>query len=315
MADSKKKAADHPAKLWFNGKMVPWESATVHVTSHALHYGSAVFEGIRAYKTKKGPMIFRLEDHINRLFNSARIYHFPLSYTKKDIMEACKKSVADNDMEFGYIRPLIFMGEVGLGVKFKKGVDASAMVCALPWGKYLGEEGMKKGVKVCVSSWRRLAPDTIPTEAKAAGNYLSSILIANECTGNGYDEAIALDVHGYISEGSGENVFLVKNGKLYTAPFTCGLLPGITRDAVIHFAHDLGLEVIEQNIPREAVYAADEAFFSGTAAEITPIASCDGLDIGPGHRGPITEKLQKHFFDYVEGKIEDKYHWLTPCKD
>lgn len=307
--------ADHPNSLWYNGKMVPWESATVHVTAHALHYGSAVFEGIRAYKTSKGPQIFRLQDHINRLFNSARIYRFPVSYTKQDIMQACKLSISANNMEFGYIRPLIFMGEVGLGVKFAKGKNADAMVCALPWGKYLGEEGMNKGVRVCVSSWHRLAPDTIPTEAKAAGNYLSSILIANECTGNGYDEAIALDTHGYVSEGSGENVFLVKNKVLYTAPFTNGLLPGITRDAVIHFAQDLGYEVKEQQIPREAVYSADEAFFSGTAAEITPIASCDGLDIGEGHRGPVTKALQDHFFDYVEGKIPDKYHWLTPCKD
>ena len=307
--------ADHPESLWFNGKMVPWDSAKVHVTAHALHYGSAVFEGIRAYKTEKGPQIFRLKDHINRLFNSARIYRFPVSFSKEDMMEACRKSISANNMEFGYIRPLIFMGEVGLGVKFKKGLNADAMVCSLPWGAYLGEEGLKKGIRVAVSSWRRLAPDTIPTEAKAAGNYLSSILIANEVTGNGYDEAIALDVNGYISEGSGENVFIVKDKVLYTAPFTCGLLPGITRDAVIHFAHDLGYEVVETRLAREAVYGADEAFFTGTAAEITPIASVDGLDVGPGHRGPITEALQQHFFDYVQGKIADKYGWLTPCND
>ena len=174
--------------IWFNGKMVPWADAKVHVTAHALHYGSAVFEGIRAYKTAKGPQIFRLKEHIDRLFNSAKIYRFPVAQTKEEIMEACKKVITENDLEFGYIRPLIFMGEVGLGVKFKKGVNADAMVCALPWGAYLGEEGLKKGIKACVSSWRRLAPDTIPTEAKAAGNYLSSILIANECTNNGYTE-------------------------------------------------------------------------------------------------------------------------------
>ena len=308
--------ADNTKYIWFNGKMVPWEQATVHVTSHALHYGSAVFEGIRAYKTPKGPQIFRLKDHINRLFNSAKIYRFPLTYTKEEIMDACCRIISENGMDFGYIRPLIFMGAVGLGVKFPPGSRAEAMVCAMPWGAYLGEEGLKKGVKTCVSSWRRLAPDTIPTEAKAAGNYLSSILIANECTHDGYDEAIALDVSGYVSEGSGENVFVVKDGVIYTAPFTSGLLPGITRDSVIHFAQDLGYEVREQPIPREMVYLADELFFSGTAAEITPIASVDGIDVGPGHRGPVTEKLQQRFFDYVQGAVEDKYGWLTPaCKD
>ena len=298
--------------IWFNGKMVPWADAKVHVTAHALHYGSAVFEGIRAYATKNGPQIFRLKDHIDRLFNSAKIYRFPVAQTKEEVMDACKKVISENGLEYGYIRPLIFMGEVGLGVKFKKGVNADAMVCALPWGAYLGEEGMKKGIKVCVSSWRRLAPDTIPTEAKAAGNYLSSILIANECTNNGYTEAIALDNNGYGSEGSGENVFFVKNGVLYTSPNTSGLLPGITRDAVTRVAQDLGYEVRYQPIPREMVYLADEMFFTGTAAEITPIASVDGIDVGCGCRGPITEKLQKAFFAVVRGETEDKYGWLTP---
>ena len=300
--------------IWFNGKMIPWADATVHVTAHALHYGSAVFEGIRAYATNKGPQIFRLKEHIDRLFNSAKIYRFPLAVTKDDVMDACKKIITENGLEYGYIRPLIFMGEVGLGVKFKKGKNADAMVCALPWGAYLGEEGLKKGIKVCVSSWRRLAPDTIPTEAKAAGNYLSSILIANECTNNGYAEAIALDSNGYISEGSGENVFLVKDNVIYTAPDTAGLLPGITRDAVIKIAQDMGIKVVTQPLPREFVYLADEMFFTGTAAEITPIASVDGIDVGPGYRGPITEKLQNAFFALVKGDAEDKYGWLTSCK-
>jgi branched-chain amino acid aminotransferase len=306
--------ADNTKYIWFNGKMVPWEQATVHVTAHALHYGSAVFEGIRAYATKQGPQIFRLKEHIDRLFNSARIYRFPIAQTKEEIMDACKKVISENGLDYGYIRPLIFMGAVGLGVKFPKGSVAEAMVCAMPWGAYLGEEGLKKGVKVCVSSWRRLAPDTIPTEAKAAGNYLSSILIANECTNNGYTEAIALDFNGYISEGSGENVFLVKDGVIYTAPFTSGLLPGITRDSIITIAKDLGYEVRQQPIPREMVYLADEIFFSGTAAEITPIASVDGIDVGPGYRGPVTERLQNAFFDVVKGNVEDKYGWLTPVK-
>ena len=307
--------ADQTKYIWFNGEMVPWENATVHVTAHALHYGSSVFEGIRCYKTPKGPQIFRLREHIDRLFNSAKIYRFPVVQTKEEIMDACKKIITENGLEFGYIRPLIFMGAVGLGVKFSKSSKADAMVCAMPWGAYLGEEGLKKGVKVCVSSWRRLAPDTIPTEAKAGGNYLSSILIANEAVNNGYTEAIALDVNGYISEGSGENVFFVKNGELFTAPFTSGLLPGITRDAVVHLAEDvLGLKVNQQPIPREMVYLADEIFFTGTAAEITPVANVDGIDVGPGYRGPITEKLQNAFFDRVGGKIDDKWGWLTPVK-
>ena len=305
--------SDKTKYIWYNGKLVPWADATVHVTAHALHYGSAVFEGIRAYKTAKGPQIFRLNEHIDRLFNSAKIYRFPLNVTKDDIKTACKRVIVDNGLEYGYIRPLIFMGEVGLGVKFKANATADAMVCAMPWGAYLGEEGLKKGIKVCVSSWRRLAPDTIPTEAKAAGNYLSSILIANECINNGYTEAVALDSHGYISEGSGENVFFVKNGALYTPPATAGLLPGITRDAVLTIARDLGIEVHEQPIPREMVYIADEMFFSGTAAEITPIASVDGIDVGPGYRGPVTEKLQQAFFAVVRGETEDKHGWLTPC--
>ena len=297
--------------IWFNGKMVPWADANVHVMSHALHYGSSVFEGIRAYKTPNGTCIFRLKEHIDRLFNSAKIYRFPLPYTKDEVMEACKAVVRDNKLESGYIRPLVFMGDVGLGVSFSKEFKADVMVGAIPWGAYLGEEGLQKGVKVGVSSWNRLAPNTIPTEAKAGGNYLSSILIANEAHQNGYDEAIALDVNGYVSEGSGENIFVIKDGVLYTAPFTCGLLPGITRASVIEIAKSLGFEVCEQRIPREMVYIADELFFSGTAAEITPIASVDGLDVGAGCRGPITKKIQDAFFAYVKGESEDKFGWLT----
>lgn len=300
--------------IWFNGKMIPWEQATVSVMSHALHYGTAVFEGIRAYSTPKGPCVFRLDDHINRLFNSARIYRFPVPFTKEEVKQACCDIITDNGLDSGYIRPLIFMGDVGLGVRFPADAKAEVMVGAMPWGAYLGEEGLKKGVKAGTSSWRRLAPGTIPTEAKAAGNYLSSILIANECSQNGYDEAVALDVDGYISEGSGENIFIVKDGVLYTAPFTCGLLPGITRHTVITLAKELGLEVREERMQREMVYLADEMFFSGTAAEITPIASVDGIDVGCGHRGPITEKLQQTFFEVVQGKREDKWGWLTPCK-
>lgn len=305
------KQADY---IWFNGEIVPWQNANVHVMSHALHYGSSVFEGIRAYNTKKGPCIFRLDEHIDRLFNSAKIYRFPIPYSKDEIKDACKKIIYENKLESGYIRPLIFIGDVGLGVSFPKDIQASAMVAAIPWGAYLGEEGLQNGVKVGVSSWNRLAPNTIPTEAKAGGNYLSSILIANEAHQNGYDEAIALDVNGYISEGSGENIFLIKDGVLYTAPFTCGLLPGITRDSVITLAKDLDLKVVEQRIPREMVYLADEIFFTGTAAEITPVASVDGIDVGSGKRGPITKQIQDLFFSYVKGEVCDEHNWLTLVK-
>lgn len=301
--------------IWFNGQLVNYADAKVHVLSHALHYGTAVFEGIRAYSTPKGPCIFRLDEHIDRLFNSAKIYRFPVPYTKEQIKQACRSVIADNGLESGYIRPLIFLGEIGLGVRIPEGAKASAMVAAMPWGAYLGEEGLQKGVKVGVSSWNRLAPNTIPTEAKAAGNYLSSILISNEAHQNGYVEAIALDTDGFISEGSGENVFFVKNGAIYTAPFTNGLLPGITRNAIITLAKEvLHIPVYEQKLQREMCYLADEAFFTGTAAEITPIASVDGIDVGEGCRGPITKQLQDAFFALVQGKLEDKWGWLTPVK-
>ena len=301
--------------IWFNGQLVNYADAKVHVLSHALHYGTAVFEGIRAYSTPKGPCIFRLDEHIDRLFNSAKIYRFPVPYTKEQIKQACRSVIADNGLESGYIRPLIFLGEIGLGVRIPEGAQASAMVAAMPWGAYLGEEGLQKGVKVGVSSWNRLAPNTIPTEAKAAGNYLSSILISNEAHQNGYVEAIALDTDGFISEGSGENVFFVKDGAIYTAPFTNGLLPGITRNAIITLAKEvLHIPVYEQKLQRGMCYLADEAFFTGTAAEITPIASVDGIDVGEGCRGPITKQLQDAFFALVQGKLEDKWGWLTPVK-
>lgn len=301
--------------IWFDGKMVPYADAKVHVLSHALHYGTAVFEGIRAYSTPKGPCIFRLDEHIDRLFNSAKIYRFPVPYTKEEVKDACKKIITENGLEFGYIRPLIFMGEIGLGVHIPEGSKASVMVAAMPWGAYLGEDALKNGVRVCVSSWNRLAPNTIPTEAKAAGNYLSSILISNEAARNGYAEAIALDTNGFISEGSGENVFFVKDGALYTAPFTNGLLPGITRDAVITFAKEvLHIPVYQQKMQREMCYLADEAFFTGTAAEITPISSIDDIPVGTGKCGEITKKLQDTFFDFVHCKLEDKWGWLHPVK-
>lgn len=301
--------------IWFDGKMVPHAEAKVHVLSHALHYGTAVFEGIRAYSTPKGPCIFRLDEHIDRLFNSAKIYRFPVPFTKEEVKDACKKIITENGLEYGYIRPLIFMGDIGLGVHIPEGSKANVMVAAMPWGAYLGEDALKNGVRVCVSSWNRLAPNTIPTEAKAAGNYLSSVLISSEASRNGYAEAIALDTQGFISEGSGENVFFIKNGALYTAPFTNGLLPGITRDAVITLARDvLKIPVYQQKMQREMCYLADEAFFTGTAAEITPISSIDDIPVGSGKCGEITKQLQEAFFDLVHCKLEDKWGWLHPVK-
>ena len=298
--------------VWVNGKMVEAENAKVSLFSHSLHYGTAVFEGIRAYATDNGPCIFRLKEHIDRLFNSAKIYRFDVPFTKEEVMQACVDVIKENKVPSAYIRPLVYFDDVGLGVHIPHGAKASVMVAAMPWGAYLGEDALQKGVAVGVSSWRRLAPDTIPTEAKAAGNYLSSVLISNEAVRNGYTEAIALDIDGYISEGSGENVFIVNNGALYTAPFTSGLLPGITRHSILTLAKDtLGLKVYEERMQREMVYLADEIFFSGTAAEITPVSSVDGISVGTGVRGEITKKLQDVFFDYVHGKVADKYNWLT----
>ncbi len=300
--------------IWFNGQMVEWEKATVHVMTHALHYGSSVFEGIRAYNTPKGPCIFRLNEHIDRLFNSARIYRFKIPYTKEELREACCRVILENGLDSGYIRPLVFIGNVGLGVRVPEDAMAQVIIGAIPWGAYLGEEGLEKGVKAGTSSWNRLAPNTIPTVAKAGGNYLSSILIANECAQNGYTEAVALDTQGYLSEGSGENIFLIIKGVLYTAPSTCGLLSGITRDTVMTLAkEELGMEVRVERIPREMVYLADEMFFTGTAAELTPIASVDGIDVGEGRRGPQTKILQETFFKVVKGEIEDRWGWLYPC--
>lgn len=297
--------------IWLNGELVEWDKAQVHVMTHALHYGTSVFEGIRAYETKDGTKILRLKEHIDRLFNSAKIYWMDVPYTKQEVMDACCKIMTSNGLKYGYLRPLVFIGNVGLGV-MPKNDTVDVMIGAMPWGAYLGEEGLKNGIDVCVSSWNRLAPNTIPTGAKAGGNYLSSLLIAREAHRNGFAEGIALSTEGYIAEGSGENVFIVRDGVIYTSPVTSSILPGITRDSIITMARDMGIEVREERLPREALYLADEVFFSGTAAEITPIRSVDRMTVGCGCRGPITEKLQNAFFDYVKGNVEDKFGWLTP---
>lgn len=300
--------------IWFNGKFVPWDEANVHVMTHALHYGTSVFEGLRAYDTPNGTIIFRLKEHMQRLLNSARIYRISIPYSLEELCQACCDLMKENELKSGYIRPLAFIGNVGLGVKPPEDAKIEVIMGVLPWGAYLGEEGMKKGVKVGVSSWRRLAPDTIPTGAKAGGNYLSSLLISNEAKQHGYTEGIALDVDGYLAEGSGENIFLIKDGVLYTSPISCAILPGITRDCVMKLAEDMGYKIREERIHREALYLADEIFMTGSAAEITPVSEVDGFSIGCGSRGPITEKIQDAFFGLFNGKTEDKWGWLYPVK-
>ncbi|MEZ7862907.1 MAG: branched-chain amino acid transaminase [Aeromonadaceae bacterium] len=301
--------------IWFNGELVEWDKAQVHVMTHALHYGSSVFEGIRAYDTPNGPSIFRLKEHIQRLFDSAKIYWMEMPFTPEQLCEACRVTVRENGLKSGYLRPLAFVGNVGLGLHPPKDAHTDVMIGALPWGAYLGEEGLKQGVDVAVSSWNRLAPNTIPTGAKAGGNYLSSQLISREAKRNGYAEGIALDVHGYLSEGAGENLFLIKNGVIHTAPVTAALLPGITRDTIMTLARELGYTVKEEALPREALYLADEIFMTGTAAEVTPVRSVDKMPVGAGCRGPITEQLQKAFFGLFTGETADQWGWLTPVND
>ncbi|HWQ13647.1 MAG TPA: branched-chain amino acid transaminase [Roseiflexaceae bacterium] len=296
--------------IWFNGKLVPWEKATVHVMTHALHYGSSVFEGIRAYDTPQGPALFRLRPHIRRLFDSARIYRMELQFSQEQLEEACRTVVRENGLKNAYLRPLVWRGYGELGV-FPLRAPVEVMVAAMQWGAYLGAEGLEQGVDVQVSSWNRVAPNTLPAMAKAGGNYLSSQLIVMEAARHGYAEGIALDVHGQLSEGSGENLFLVREGVIYTPPVTAALLPGITRDAVMTIARHLGYEVREQAMPREALYLADEIFFTGTAAEVTPVRSVDKLPVGSGARGPITTAIQKTFFGLFSGETEDRWGWLT----
>lgn len=299
--------------IWFNGKLVPWEKATVHVLSHALHYGSSVFEGVRAYATPKGVAIFRLSDHTRRLYDSAKVYRITIPFTAEQLNAAQREVVAVNGLKNGaYLRPVAFRGygEIGVAPKIEPPVEVA--VAAWEWGKYLGADSEADGVDVCVSSWQRVAPNTIPALAKAAGNYLSSQLISMEAKRLGFVEGIGLSPDGTVSEGAGENLFLIRDGVIHTPGFAHSVLGGITRDSVIKLAKDLGYEVRETSIPREMLYIADELFFTGTAAEVTPIRSVDRITIGAGHRGPITEKLQKAFFGLFTGATPDKFGWLEP---
>ena len=297
--------------IWFNGKLVPWEKATVHVLSHALHYGSSVFEGLRAYETHKGVAIFRLRDHSRRLLDSAKIYRMSMPFTVGQIDEACRAVIAANGLVKGaYIRPVAFRGYGEIGVTPKNEPPTEVAVAAWEWGKYLGHESEEQGVDACISSWHRVAPNTLPALAKAGGNYLSSQLIGAEARRLGFHEGIGLAPDGTLSEGSGENLFVVKDGVLLTPALAHSVLGGITRDSVMRLARERGIEVRECAIPRELLYIADEAFFTGTAVEITPIRSVDRLMVGTGKRGPITETLQKAFFGLFSGETPDQWGWL-----
>lgn len=297
-------------KIWMDGKFVDWDDATLHVCAHVVHYGTAVFEGIRLYKTKKGPAIFRLEPHIKRLYNSSKMYRMEYDMPIEDYMKACIETIKINDMQECYIRPVVYRGYYELGVNPLNN-PINSFIVVWEWGNYLGPEALEQGVDVCVSSWNRIAPNTLPALAKTGANYMNSQLIKMEALLNGYSEGIALDTNSYVSEGSGENIFLVLNGKMYTTPLGASVLPGITRDTVIRFAEELGIELVEHLIPREMLYIADELFFTGTAAEISPIRSVDKIQIGEGKRGPMTTKLQELFFKYINAEVKDKYNWLT----
>jgi branched-chain amino acid aminotransferase len=296
--------------IWMNGKLVPWDDAKIHVGSHVIHYGSAVFEGIRCYSTPEGPAVFRLDAHTERLYASAKIYRMDVPYTDAEMNAAILQTIAANRMEQCYIRPIVYRGYGQLGVNpFPCPVDVAIMVW--DWGKYLGAEALESGVDVRVSSWTRIAPNTLPALAKTSANYMNSQLIKMEAIKEGYSEGIALDASGLVSEGSGENLFVVRKGTLVTPPLVSSVLAGITRDSVLALARRLGIPVIEERIPREMLYVADEVFFTGTAAEITPIRSIDRITIGKGARGPLTAALQKAFFDVIECRVPDELGWLT----
>jgi branched-chain amino acid aminotransferase len=298
-------------KIWHNGHFIKWSDATIHVLAHVTSYGSSVFEGLRCYATPHGPVIFRLREHMRRLHDSAKIYRMEIGHPIEELCAAAVELVSLNKVESCYIRPLIIRGYGGMGVYAKECPIETYLAC-WEWGKYMGDAALDQGVDVCVSSWTRLAPNTLPAMSKAGANYMNSQLIRMEAAINGYAEGIALDAAGYVSEGSGENIFVVRDGKLHTPPLGASVLPGITRDSVIQLAHGLGIPVVESLVPREMLYIADEVFFTGTAAELTPVRSVDRITVGAGKRGPITEKLQKEFFAIVEGHKPDRHGWLTP---
>ncbi|MEW5980963.1 MAG: branched-chain amino acid transaminase [Acidobacteriota bacterium] len=297
-------------KVWMNGVLVDWADARIHLASHVIHYGSAVFEGARCYDTPKGSACFRLDAHMRRLVHSAKIYRMQIGYTQAQLERAVLETIRANGMKACYLRPIVYRGYAQLGVNpFPCPVDTAIMVWE--WGRYLGEDALENGVDVKVSSWSRMAPDTFPSLAKTSANYANAQLIKMEAIIDGYAEGVALDSYGFVSEGSGQNIFVVRDGVLYTPPLAASVLPGITRDSVMVIARDHGYEVREQDIPREMLYIADELFFAGTAVEITPIRSVDRIQVGPGGRGPVTEALQRAFFGIISGDLPDRHGWLT----
>lgn len=298
------------ANIWHNGELIPWEKAQIHVMSHVIHYGSSVFEGIRCYTQGESAGIFRLQEHMQRLINSAKIYRMPLPYSLEQLNEAVVEVVEANGVAPCYVRPIAFRGYGEIGVNPLKS-PVEVYIANFPWGKYVAGQG---GADVCVSSWNRLAPNTMPSLAKAGANYMNSQLIRMEADINGYVEGIALDTNGYLSEGSGENLFIVQKGVLYTSPLANSVLSGITRDSILVLARQMGIPVAEQAMPREMLYICDEAFFTGTAAEVTHLRSVDRIMVGDGSMGPITSALHKAFFDIVSGAAPDPYNWLTPVK-
>ena len=301
------------AYIWFSGQFVPWDEAKIHVLSHVLHYGSSVFEGIRVYQTPHGPAVLGLGAHVDRLFKSCKIVEMPLPYTPEEIEAAILETVKRNGHQACYIRPLAFRGYEALGVN-PTACPVEMVIATWEWGAYLGAEAVEQGVDVGVSSWRRMAPDTHPAMAKTGGNYVNSQLVIMEARRHGYVEGIVLDVYGYVSEGSGENIFVILDGKIYTPPLSSSILAGITRGFAMTLAEEKGYKVVEQQITREMLYVADEIFFTGTAAEITPVRSVDHRPIGSGSRGPITKSIQDAFFAIVSGETPDRHSWLTLVK-
>jgi branched-chain amino acid aminotransferase len=301
---------DRDGKIWMDGELVEWREAKIHVLSHTLHYGCGAFEGVRAYDTVNGTAIFRLQEHTERLFNSAKILRMKIPFTQEQVNEAQRTVVRANQLKAGYVRPLTWIGSQKLGVS-PKGNQIHLMVAAWTWGAYLGDDGMKRGIRVKTSSYTRHHVNITMTQAKAVSNYTNSILANMEALDDGYDEALLLDASGFVSEGAGENLFIIKGGVIYTPDLSAGALNGITRNTVFHIAKDLGLEIVQKRITRDEVYIADEAFFTGTAAEVTPIRELDRIEIGAGSRGPITEKIQSAFFDIVNGRNPQYAHWLT----
>jgi branched-chain amino acid aminotransferase len=302
--------ADRDGKIWMDGELVEWRDAKIHVLTHTLHYGCGAFEGVRAYNTAQGMAIFRLKEHTERLFNSAKILRMKLPFSPEVLMEAQKTVVRENKLTNGYLRPLVWLGSEKMGVN-PKGATVHVMVAGWEWGAYLGEEGLKRGIRVKTSSYTRHHVNITMTQAKAVSNYTNSILANLEATEDGYDEALLLDVSGFVSEGAGENIFIVKDGAVYTPDLSAGALNGITRNTVLAICNDLGLTLKEKRITRDEIYISDEAFFTGTAAEVTPIRELDRIEIGSGSRGPITEKIQSAFFDIVNGRNPKYLEWLT----